>query len=272
MNKVVVIGIVGKTIFMSVDHFHAEGETLEATKAHYEYGAKGFNQAVAASRMGAEVSFIAPVGTDIYEDVLLLCKEEGIRPCLVAMDGVSSFGCVLTDKRGANQVTVYKGVNLSSDDIVAFEKEIENADVLLINNEIPEKVNLIAVRLAKKYDVKVILNPAPFRRTSKEILDNVYLFTPNECEAEGLEEYTNVIQTLGSEGCFIKAEQKIVPSIKVKAIDTTGAGDTFNGVLAAELAIGRTIHEAIETAVKASGYSVTKKGVIGAIPWRKDIK
>ncbi len=272
MSKITVIGIVGQTIFMEVDHFHREGETLETEKAHFEYGAKGFNQALAAARMGAEVSFISPVGEDIYNDIDALCKEEGIMPCLVKKAGNSSFGCVLTDKSGANRVSVFKGVNLCESDIDAFENEIKSSDILLLNNELPEAVNLRAASIAKEAGVKVILNPAPYRKTSKELLDSVYLFTPNECEAEGLEDYKNVIQTLGKNGCFIKPENKLIPSIKVKAVDTTGAGDTFNGVLAADLSVGKPVSEAVKIATVAAGISVTRKGAASSVPYRKEIE
>ncbi len=271
MNKVAVIGIVGKTIFMSVDHFHSEGETLETEEAHYEYGAKGFNQAVAAARMGAEVSFLSPVGEDIYEDIVALCKRENIRPYLVKKEGNSSFGCVLTDRSGANRVSVYKGVNLSPEDISPFEEEIKNADLLLLNNEIPEEVNLQAAIAAEKYQTKVILNPAPARKTSRALKDRVYLFTPNECEGEGLEEYPNVVQTLGAAGCLIKESGEVIPAEKVKTVDTTGAGDTFNGALAAELAAGKPLAEGARTAVKAAGLSVTKRGAATSAPYRKEL-
>ncbi len=271
MNKVAVIGIVGNTIFMSVDHFHNRGETLETTTAHYEFGAKGFNQALAAARFGAEVSFLAPVGDDYYEEILELCKKEKIKPYLIKKKIKTSFGCVLTDKKGENQVTVFKGANLQILDVKSFENEIKQADVLLLNNEINEEVNLAASKIASQCGVKIILNPAPYRKTSKELLDKIYLFTPNESEAKDLEKYPNVIKTMGEKGCYIKEKNLIVPSTEDVAVDTTGAGDTFNGVLAWGLANGKSIIESVDYAVKASGKSVTKKGAASSIPYLKEI-
>ncbi len=271
MSKVAVIGIVGNTIFMSVDHFHKQGETLETNDAHFEFGAKGFNQALAAVRFGAEVSFLSPVGEDYHNEILNLCKRENITPFLIKKKEHTSFGCVLTDKAGANRVTVYKGAQLTVDDLKVFESEIQKADVLLLNNEIDESVNLRASEIAEKYGVKIVLNPAPARKTSKKLLDRVYLFTPNESESLGLEDYVNVIQTLGNKGCYIKQKNKIIPPTQDKAIDTTGAGDTFNGVLAWGIASGMDIEESVKYAVKASGKSVTKKGASTSIPYKNEI-
>ncbi len=271
MSKIAVIGIVGKTIFMEVEAFHKGGETIETEKAHFEYGAKGFNQALAAVRMGADVSFLCPVGDDYYEDILKLCEGEGISPYIVKKDCPTSFGCVITNAEGANHVTVFKGASLSAEDIVCFEEEIRTADILLLTNEIGEDVNLAAVKLAKKYGTKIILNPAPTRATSKEILDAVYLFTPNEFEICGLENYTNVIQTMGDKGCYIRSTGTMIPATKVKAVDTTGAGDCFNGTLAAELAFGKELSDAAKTAVRASGISVTRRGAATSIPFRDEI-
>ncbi len=271
MSKITVIGIAGQTIFMELERFHREGETLETDKAHFEYGAKGFNQALACARMGASVSFVCPVADDIYNDIEALCRNEGIKPCLAKKHGISSFGCVLTDAEGANRVTVYKGVNLNAEDILSFENEIKDSDILLLNNEINEDANLSALRLAKKHGVKVILNPAPCRKIHEELLCDVFLFTPNESETQGLEKCRNVIETLGKNGCYIRSEGIRIPAKNVNAIDTTGAGDTFNGVLASELASGKDIIAAARTAVTASGISVTRKGAAASIPFKAEI-
>ncbi len=272
MNKVAVIGIVGNSVYLPVEKFHVGGETVEASSVHFELGGKGFNQAVAAARMGAEVSFLAAVGEDGKENIANFLKGENIQSVLVQKKEQTAFAAIVTDKTGANRVTVYQGAQLSASDVENFHSYIENADILLLNNEVSEEVNLIASQIATKKGVKIILNPAPERKTERTLLDRVYLFTPNEHEAKGLENYPNVIQTLGAQGCLIKEENTIVPPIKVKAIDTTGAGDTFNGALAADLAVGKTIIEAVKTAVKASGNSVTKRGAVTSIPYKKDIE
>ncbi len=272
MSKVTVIGIVGNSVFLPVDHFHVGGETIEASDAHFEYGGKGFNQAVAAARFGAEVTFIAAVGQADTEAIGAFLEQEGITAKLSPKTTATAFAAIVTDKNGSNRVTVFQGAQLNPADILAMENSIKEADILLLNNEVDEAVNICASEFAEKYGVKIILNPAPERPTDKALLDRIAWFTPNEHEAAGLEDYPNVIQTLGDKGCYIKAEERIIPSMKVKAVDTTGAGDTFNGVLAAELALGKTLETAVQSAVRASGNSVTKKGAVSSIPHRAEVE
>ncbi len=272
MNKVAVIGIVGNSVFLPVENFHMGGETVEASDARFELGGKGFNQAVAAARMGAEVSFLAAVGTEDEEKISDFLKRENISARLASKNMPTAFAAIVTNSEGANRVTVYQGAQLDVQDVESFRCEIENADILLINNEVTEDVNLLAAEIASSSGTKIILNPAPCRKTSKKLLECIYLFTPNEHEAEGLDAYPNVIQTLGARGCFIKGENKTISPMKVKAIDTTGAGDTFNGVLSAALAEGKSLLESVMLSVKASGLSVTKKGAVNSIPYRADLK
>ncbi len=269
MNKVTVIGIVGHSVFLPVENFHVGGETVEATDAHFEYGGKGFNQAVAAARFGAQVDFIAAVGTDGYGGIDAFLRKEGITPHLVQKDTPTAFAAIVTDRSGANRVTVFQGAQLTPEDIQSVQASIQNCDILLLNNEVDEPVNAAALALAT--DATVILNPAPARPTAQAILDRVSIFTPNEHEAEGLEHYPNVVQTLGEKGCLLKASGTVVPACKVKAVDTTGAGDTFNGILAAGLAEGMELEQAVACAVKGSGISVTRKGAVSSIPVRKEI-
>ncbi len=271
MSRVAVIGIVGNSVFLPVEKFHIGGETVEASDVRFELGGKGFNQAVAAARMGADVSFLAAVGAEDEAKISSFLKGEGITAQLSVKNMPTAFAAIVTNREGANRVTVFQGAKLEICDIFAFESQILAADILLLNNEVPEEINLAAMRIAKAGGVKIILNPAPYRKTEKELLDAVYIFTPNEHEAEGLDTYPNVIQTLGEAGCLIKSENEIIPSIKVKAVDTTGAGDTFNGVLAAALAEGKTVNEAVSLAVRASGISVTGRGAVNSIPFKKDI-
>lgn len=271
MNRVAVIGIVGNSVFLPVEKFHTGGETVEASDVRFEYGGKGFNQAVAAARWSAEVSFLAAVGSDAFIGIKSFLEKESIKPLLVKKDSPTAFAAIITDKSGANRVTVYQGAQLSSTDVALFSEQIANADVLVITNETTENVNIEAVKIAVANGVKIILNPAPYKETSEYILQNVTLFTPNEFEAEGLENYENVIQTLGKAGCLIKSSNIVIPPTDDIAVDTTGAGDTFNGVLAAELSVGRALNKAVESAVKASGYSVTKKGAVSSIPRKNDI-
>lgn len=274
MSRIAVIGIVGNSVFLEVDKFHVGGETVESKSVHFELGGKGFNQAVAAARYGAEVSFLAAVGEDGIDSVSSFMKNEGIESVLVKKAESTAFAAIVTDAEGANRVTVYQGAQLSAEDVSLFREQIASADILLINNEVSEEVNEAAVKIAKASGVKVILNPAPQRKCSDYILESIDLFTPNEHETEGLENKENVIVTVGKRGCLIRSENnKNIPALKVgKVVDTTGAGDTFNGVLAAAIGDGRSLSEAAEEANAASSLGVTRKYAVSSIPTKKEIE
>ena len=273
MSRVAVIGIVGNSVFLEVEKFHEGGETVEAKSVHFELGGKGFNQAVAAARYGAEVSFLAAVGGDRLDEVKAFLENEGISPRLAEKDEQTAFAAIVTDKSGSNHVTVYQGAQLSESDVLSFENEIASADILLLNNEVSENVNVRAVEIAKRHGVFVVLNPAPARETLPCIIENVDLFTPNEHETLGLEDKDNVIVTVGKRGCIIKSENKNIPAVNFgKVLDTTGAGDTFNGVLAAALAEGTALSDAARVANVASSIGVTRRYAVSSIPKRKEIE
>ncbi len=267
MTRIAIIGIIGRSVFLPVERFHEGGETVVATDIHTEWGGKGANQAIAAARHGAAVSFLAAVqGCDVAE-VSAFCRENGIDATLIGTEQASPYAVIMTDAAGANHVTVYRGAQLCAADLVAFEKEIVRADVLLLTNEVPTKVNERAIAIARENGVRVILNPAPARELTREICEGVSLFTPNEHELEGLEDEQNVIVTLGGKGCLVRGTQEIIPPVNAgEVLDTTGAGDTFNGVLAVELATGRSVAAACRVANAAAGIKVTKCFVAGAIP------
>lgn len=273
MSKIAVIGIIGNSVFLPVEKFHVGGETVEASSIHFELGGKGFNQAVAAKRSGAEVSFLAAIGKEYETEAVDFFESEGIRHTLVHKDGSTAFAAIVTDESGSNHVTVYQGVQLSADDVTAFEEEIRTADLLLLNNEVDESVNVRAVEYAKKHGVKCILNPAPARKSCDYILDNVDLFTPNEHETLGIEERENLLVTLGKRGCLIKSTDTLIPAVNSgKTIDTTGAGDTFNGTLAAMLAEGCDVAHAAKIANRVASVGVTRKFAVSSIPSNDEIQ
>lgn len=272
MSKVAIIGIVGNSVFLPVERFHVGGETVEASAVHFEPGGKGFNAAVAAARYGAEVSYLAAVGTDGYADIKAFLENEKIAATLVQKPEGTAFAAIVTDKSGSNHVTVYQGAQLTADDVMQFESKIAEADVLLLNNEVTEAVNIRAVELAKRYGVRVVLNPAPARALHPYFVENVDLFTPNEHERESIDMLPNLVVTLGKRGCLIKALNQTIPAVDVAAVvDTTGAGDTFNGVLAAMLAEGAELPAAVERANLASSIGVTRKYAVSSIPTKQDI-
>lgn len=275
MARISVIGICGNSIFMDVIHFHEKGETLRANRVFEEIGGKGFNQAVACGRMGADVSFLGAVGDDNFgEQCKKTAAEYGINGFWAVKKGSkTTFAVILTDINGENQVTCHRSAELSVDDVLAFEKEIAHSDILLLQQEVPDAVNEVAVEIAKKHHVRVVLNPAPAREIAVSIAASVFVVTPNEQEKKAIDinRFDNVITTLGSKGCSIN-DAVFVKAIDVKPVDTTGAGDTFNGVLAVCLAEGKSLTEACEYAVTAAGLSVTKRGVLDAIPTREEIE
>ena len=275
MANIAVIGICGHSVFMMADHFHEKGETLVADSVYEEMGGKGCNQSIAAARMGACVSFLAAIGDDTAGD---LCRNTlnttGVHAHLCVKKGKRTpFAYILIDKHGNNQVTEYKTAELSAEDVLAFEPEIAKADILLLQHEVPDEVNEAAVKLAIKHHVKVILNPAPFRPVSPFVVENAYALTPNEQEAKGLLGLfcVNLITTLGGDGCLINGTTHI-PALPVRAVDTTGAGDTFNGILGVCIAEGMPLPDACRYATTGASISVSRPYVLSALPYRDEIE
>ena len=267
MNRIAAIGLTGTSVFMRVPHFHTGGETIHAEALHIEYGGKGFNQAVAAARWGAEVAFLTAVGGADATPVRDTLAAEGIEAAVVAKPGPSAYAAILTDPSGETRVTVYPGVRLVPGDVDAFAPRIADADFLLLTNEVDEAVNLRAAQVAAESGARVILNPAPSRPLTDELRRLVWLATPNAFETEGLGDLPEVVVTLGAEGCLIRSSGMRLPAPTFgPAVDTTGAGDTFNGVLAACLARGLELEAAAVEANAAAAQSVTTPYVLPAIP------
>ena len=275
MAKISVIGICGNSIFMNVDHFHEKGETIVASSVYEEIGGKGINQAVACAKMGANVSFLGAIGDDNDgEKCKQTAKDYGIKGVFALKKGMkTTFAVILTDKNGENQVTSYRSAELCADDVINFEKEIANSDVLLLQHEVPQEVNEAAINLANKHKVKVILNPAPIREIPLKISKLVFAVTPNEQEVKAIDKtiFKNIITTQGKKGCSIN-DKTFVDAIDVTPVDTTGAGDTFNGILAVCLAEGKDIYNSCKYAVCGSGLSVTKSGILKSIPTKEEIE
>ncbi len=268
MSRIAIIGIVGQSVFLPVERFHVGGETVVASDIHIEWGGKGYNQAIAAARHGAKVSFLAAVCEVDVQTIREDARSHGIDAHLVpSKREASPYAVIMTDATGANHVTVYRGAALCADDIADFAEQIATADVLLLSNEVVEEVNEAALHIAKEHGVRVILNPAPARPLSEEIRSGVSLFTPNEHETVGLEDKQNVVVTLGGDGCLVREQNEHIPAISVgEVVDTTGAGDTFNGVLAVALAESKELRHACQLANAAAAIKVTQKFVANAIP------
>ena len=256
-------------MFFNVPRFHAGGETVHATGFYEEWGGKGFNQAVAAARQGTEVSFLTAVGADDAAKVREFLSSENISGLVAGKNGSTACAAIMTDGTGETRVTVYPGAELEAADVDGFTGAITAADILLLNNEIPEEVNLRASEIAEANGVRIVFNPAPSRPVSEALKRRVSLWTPNEFEDAALGEVGGeVVITLGAKGCRIRSTGEVVPAPAAKAVDSTGAGDTFNGVLAMRLAEGATLRDACIAANEAAAESVALHYVLPSIPYR----
>ena len=274
MSCVAVIGLVGKSMFFDVPRFHKGGETIAARSYYEEWGGKGFNQAVAAARQGAKVSFLGKVGNEAdSRAVAAFCADEGITPAIYA-SGSSALptacAAILTDGTGETRVTVYRGAELEASDVDrGFGEMIAAADILLLNNEVPEAVNLRASEIAEARGVKIVFNPAPTRPLPEALKRRAFLWTPNEFEERALGDVPGeVVTTLGAKGCRIRSTGEVIPAPRVRAVDSTGAGDTFSAVLAVRLAEGAPLHDACAAACAAAAESVAVCHVMPSIPRR----
>ena len=274
-----VFGLSGQSIFMTVDEFHKPEETKTASSIYIEAGGKGHNQAVAARRQGVSVNFVAAYGRDEFAKYAIteLSKDE-VTVYPIYKDGMSAYATILIDKNGNNQVTVYQGVNslLTVEDVLPYEELIKNSEMVLLQFEMPLAVVKQIIAMANKHDVLVMLNPAPLIKATD--LGKIDIITPNEHEQAILSQaeldVRNVIITKGGKGVSVKTidEEYDVSALAVKAVDTTGAGDVFNGSLAAYLLKGMSLREATQTACIAAGLSVCKAHVIASIPYFEDVE
>ena len=261
-------------------------------------GGKGANQAVAAARLGGNITFIAKLGDDIFgRQALQLFKDEGIDTSCIITDAQYPSGVALitVDDRGENCIAVASGANaaLLPGGLGDIDNLVAGADIILMQLEIPlETVEYISA-LARKHGKKVILNPAPACALSDALLSNITIITPNQTEAEILtgiavvDEVTavaaavalqakgivDVIITLGAGGALVYSNNtyKIITPPRVTAVDTTAAGDVFNGALVVALAEGMDIFEASAFACKAAAISVTRLGAQASAPYRTEI-
>ena len=275
MARIAVIGLVGRSMFFEVPRFHVGGETIPATSFYEEWGGKGFNQAVAAARQGATVSFLGKAGSEADATAIeTFCEKEGVEAHIYfSRPATDPTACaaILTDGAGETRVTVARGSELDAADVdFGFKAAIAEADMLLLNNEVPDEVNLRASEIAAAHGVKIIFNPAPARPIPAALANRVFLFTPNEFEEGALGDFTGeVVTTLGSRGCRIRSTGEVVPAVPCgEAVDSTGAGDTFNAVLAVRLAEGETLRDACRAANEAAAKSVTVRYVLPSLPYR----
>ena len=299
LNRIAVIGSSNTDMVIKTSKLPIPGETILGGKFFMNPGGKGANQAVAAARLGGKVSFIAKTGDDVFgKQARQIFENENINTDYLVTDPGHPSGVALitVDAKGENCIVVAPGSNgyLSQGDIDLTREEILRSDIVLMQLEIPLETVVYAANLAFDAGKKVILNPAPAAQITDELLSKLYLITPNETEAElisgvpvkDIESATLaarnlfgrgvkvVIITLGSKGALLYTgdEAKLIPSPKVEAIDTTAAGDVFNGAIAVAISEGLELEKAVEFACKAAAISVTRMGAQASAPYWKEIK
>ena len=292
--KIVVIGSSNTDMTIKGDRLPKPGETVLGGEFRMGPGGKGANQAVAAQRLGADVSFICKVGRDIFGDNAIAgYQKEGIDCSrILRSDKASGTALILVDGNAENCIAVAPGANadLTPEDVDSVADVIRSADYLILQLEIPVESVLRAAKIAHEAGVYVILNPAPACHLPEELFGYISLITPNQTESallSGVEDnldaaverlmqlgVKDVVVTLGSKGSLVISEgaKTLVPSLKVKAVDTTAAGDTFCGALCVALSEGCSLVDAARFATKASALTVQKMGAQDSIPFRSDIK
>ena len=293
--KLGVIGLSGQSAFFEVDHFHEPGETLGADSLFMEPGGKGYNQAVAARRLGAEVLYLTCLGRDDFgRQCLDRLGKEGVSPMVKWSDKSTAFATILTDAAGDNQITVYPGASgdLTRQDVLDAEEALASCDMLLMQLECPIETVEAALDIAKKHNIPAVLNTAPAKPIPLSILRRFSLLIPNRQEAAtllGMPERTTVdslaeayqaadmppaVITLGSEGAMVISKDHIqrLSSKSVLAQDTTGAGDTFCAALVTRLAAGSRMEEAVAFANVAASISVRHSHVLDGLPFLSDVE
>jgi ribokinase len=292
MGRIVVVGSANTDMILKGERLPRPGETVLGGEYFTAAGGKGANQAVAAARLGAEVAFVARLGRDWLGDAALAAyTQEGLDCRAITRDETlpSGVALIMVDSAGENLIGVAPGANgaLRPEHVEQAEAVFRDASVLLVQLEIPLDTVAAALRLARRHGVRAILNPAPAQPLPDEVLQGV-LLTPNEGElgrlaaqhvpaetraaveaaavqllARGAE---HVVVTLGRQGALLMPERLAVPGFDVVAVDTTAAGDAFNGGLAGALARGAPLPEAVRYACAVGALAVTRLGAQPSLP------
>jgi ribokinase len=298
MNRIIVIGSSNTDMVIKTSKLPAPGETILGGTFLLNPGGKGANQAVAAARLGSKVTFITKRGNDLFGNQTLgLLMREGIDTQYIIKDNELPSGVALitVDSSGENSIVVAPGSNgnLLSEDIPSSIFENGKYEILLLQLEIPIPTVEFCAVSASEHNIKVILNPAPACPLPEKLLTHTWLITPNETEAEALTGIKitdipstdaaasklqqmgvkNVIITLGETGAYIKSDEftGLVAGIKVTPVDTTAAGDVFNGAIAVGISEGKGLKEAAAFANKAASIAVTRMGAQASAPFRNEI-
>lgn len=297
--NIVVIGGFTMDLVVKTPRAPENGETILGTDFNRYPGGKGANQAVAAARLGGNVTMIGKLGVDSFGDeVFSLLEKDQINTCFVERDQnyPTGIGSIILDDKGDNRIIVIPGANsqVKAEHLPNYLEAFKLADMLLIQLELDFNMNQKAVEIAYDMGIPVLLNPAPGRELSDELLKKVTYLTPNETEAEiitglhihNLEDAKAAVQyllnkgvsfivmTLAGEGALIGDQQGIrhIPGFNVKAIDTVAAGDSFNGALAYSLLNGKNLDDAVRFANAVGALTVTREGAIPSLPYKQEVE
>ena len=298
-KKLVILGSVNADHILNVAHFPLPGETISGNQFQMVFGGKGANQAVAAGRCGANISFLACLGNDDIgkkAKAQLMTDNIDTKSIELIDDVATGVALIFVNQLGENVIGIHAGANgqLDASYVQSHGNIIKEADALLMQLESPLDSVLKAAEIAKQENVQVILNPAPAQELPDELLSLVDIITPNETETEYLtgikviddesaqqaadvlhnKGIKTVLITLGSRGVWVSEQNNkgcIVPAFKVKAVDTIAAGDTFNGALITALLEGQSMMSAIKFAHAAAAIAVTRAGAQPSVPWRHEV-
>ncbi|WP_430108750.1 ribokinase [Paenibacillus sp. B1-33] len=289
MAKIIVVGSSSIDLVVTSSKRPGAGETVLGESFKTVPGGKGANQAVAAARLGADVTMIGRVGDDAFAEQILNNFKQN-KVCIDYVEPVThmeSGTAHIILAEGDNSIVVVKAANneVTPDYIDHSMRAFKDADMVMIQQEIPVETVTYVSRICKKLGIPLLLNPAPARPLDNEVIENAAYITPNEHEAkilfsslsisEALRKYPNkLFITEGSKGVryFDGSNEVLVPSYKVEVVDTTGAGDTFNAAFAVALAEGTAIYDSVRFANRAASLSVTKFGAQGGMPYRQEVE
>lgn len=298
MSKIVVVGSSNTDLIAKVKSFPKAGETINGVSYFQAMGGKGANQALAAHRLGGDVKFITSLGNDSNGiNTLAYYKKEGLdaSSSFIAENTPSGVAMIWVDQKGENSIVVIAGANemLSSEYIREIEQEILEADLVVLQMEIPYDAVKTVCDIAYRNNIKILFNVAPAKKLDTDLIQKIDILVVNETEAEiisgeliehiGEEAIVDrllalgaktVILTLGKRGSVIKNNNiyQQIPAFEVETVDSTAAGDTFCGALAAELAGGSDWIEALQFATAASAICVTRMGAQPSIPTESEVR